>query len=341
MEVYYHGNFWGHYTNEPAGKEITLNHQFHWKGRTWRIPAVYVCTSGIVVDYCIRIPNPEIERFLEKWEEKAESRRLTAEEEEQIELENPLCLHAFTDLTVNGIPLERNNGCGNTWYPAHKQFIDKQVMEELMEAYHCDRSDGWYFSRETFAWPDGLNADTVLHSLAFHLHTVPTAHPNAHFVTEDGNFPKEIQITHPITGAIHTITPTAHWAEKLSEEQLSSMFAIDELPSDIAASIQKRKYPPHFRWLTYTLSPELTMEEFRIQDCVPSDPPRSLSGSEVDKEMGCSAIFMSSPENLPPNQHSVFSSFHFAPVSRVEWRTIFYYKECEDITIELKPSSRN
>jgi hypothetical protein len=338
MEVYYHGNFWGHYTDEPAGKEITLHHQFHWNGRTWRIPAVYVCTSGIVVDYCIRIPNPEIERFLEKWEEKAESRRLTAEEEEQIERENPLRLHAFTDLTINGIPLERNNGCGNTWYPAHKQFTDEQVMEELMEAYHCDRSDGWYFSRETFAWPDGLNADTVLHSLAFHLHTVPTAHPNAHFVTEDGNFPKEIRLIHPNTHQEHLLHIHACEPDTLPKEAFAS---------EVFQNQEATEFPTHFQKLTYTLSPALSAEEFCIRDCAPCDPPRKprtesyLSDSTYQiteaQDDGLTAVYfaLSKPMLGTP------SSLHFAPVTRVKWRTIFYCKDCEDITIELEPSTKN
>lgn len=53
-KVYFDSSFWGHHGRERAGREMSVQKWFSWAGRDWFVPAVYVCSKGIVVDFCMR-----------------------------------------------------------------------------------------------------------------------------------------------------------------------------------------------------------------------------------------------------------------------------------------------
>ena len=72
-KVYFEGNFWGHSGRDRAGVEIKLNKHFDWAGHHWIIPAVYSCSKGLVVDFCMRAEAEDIRRFIAKWNLTAEN----------------------------------------------------------------------------------------------------------------------------------------------------------------------------------------------------------------------------------------------------------------------------
>ena len=72
-KVYFEENFWGHSGKDRAGTEIRLNKQFDWAGHHWVIPAVYSCSKGLVVDFCMRAEVEDIRRFIAKWNLTAEN----------------------------------------------------------------------------------------------------------------------------------------------------------------------------------------------------------------------------------------------------------------------------
>lgn len=63
MKVYYSGNFWGGHKFEHPGKEIPVRKEFMWGGLKWHIPAIYACSKGLVIDFCVEIPQKRIEKF--------------------------------------------------------------------------------------------------------------------------------------------------------------------------------------------------------------------------------------------------------------------------------------
>ena len=107
-KVYFEGNFWGHSGKERAGTEVPLNQQFEWAGHHWIIPAAYSCSKGFVVDFCMRTPEEDIRKFINKWDlhpENDSCEYFTQEQQMQIDLDNPLCL--WVDDFSGGISVDK------------------------------------------------------------------------------------------------------------------------------------------------------------------------------------------------------------------------------------------
>lgn len=83
--------------------------------------------------------------------------------------------------------------------------------------------------------------------------------------------------------------------------------------------------------LSYSISPEISTDRFRIQDCSKSDQPRTL-----DSTTGPTSIFIARKHAEEPQKHIVYSSLHFDKESVVKWKTIFYERERENLTVVLK-----
>ena len=107
-KVYFDGSFWGHHGRERAGREMPVQKWFSWAGRDWFVPSVYVCSKGIVVDFCMRAEASALRGFMEKWgidPESDESIDFSRGEREQMEREHPLSLGFTPSLTLNGAKL--------------------------------------------------------------------------------------------------------------------------------------------------------------------------------------------------------------------------------------------
>lgn len=63
-KVYFDGSFWGHHGRERAGREVPVQKWFSWAGRDWFVPSVYVCSKGIVVDFCMRTEASALRGFM-------------------------------------------------------------------------------------------------------------------------------------------------------------------------------------------------------------------------------------------------------------------------------------
>ena len=66
-KVTYEGGFYP--KRGRAGKEIKLDKEFLWANEKWHVPAVYVCTKGMVVDFCIEVDVDLVKNFINKWNE--------------------------------------------------------------------------------------------------------------------------------------------------------------------------------------------------------------------------------------------------------------------------------
>ena len=113
-KVYFDGSFWGHHGRERAGREMPVQKWFSWAGRDWFVPSVYVCSKGIVVDFCMRTEASALRGFMEKWgidPESDESIDFSRDEREQMEREHPLSLGFTPSLTLNGATAAASFSC--------------------------------------------------------------------------------------------------------------------------------------------------------------------------------------------------------------------------------------
>jgi hypothetical protein len=333
MKVYYSGNYWGGHKSERPRKEYPVMKEFMWKGLKWNIPAIYACSKGLVIDFCIEIPKERIEYFLKSWNQEIRLLGLSDEDLELMEKENPFSIDINIVARINGNELETPRMCAVGWHPfeIEREMIE-DVQEELMEYYNCDRNQGWRFIRACFPWK--TTRKPKIKTLFLTLKEHPIAYSGVHFKTEAPCDRKEIMCIHPVSKQEYKIT--IYDCETTTLQEKSFRFDKD------------MKFPNYYTMLTYSISPELPQEEFRIQDCARSDKPmrkdtNSLTSNEIVScgvaviggADGPSAIFIAAKGSEEYNKRLACSSLHFTQVPEVEWRTIFYVKEYEDYGMEI------
>lgn len=333
MKVYFNGNFWGGHKFEHAGKELPIKKEFWWGGLSWHIPAIYSCSKGLVIDFCVGVSREKIEKYLDHWNREKRISGLSEEEYELMEKENPFTIDFEVEAKINENELGHSRMCATNWHPCDSEREQiEDIQEELMEYYACDRSQGWRFIRVCYPWT--TTRKPKLKTLSLLLKERPVRYAGEHFVTDEFCDRQEMKFIHPVSKKEHCL--------KLYGCETNT------LPADAFSFKKDMEYPTIMKVLTYSISPELSPKEFGIQDCVRSDQPRSQrTNSFVPKEMSSSndsiiggadgpiAIFIArkSPEEL--HKRSVCSSLHFSQVSKVEWRLIFYVKDKEDLYLKI------
>lgn len=113
-EVFFDGGFWSN-SRERPGKELPIHKEFDWAGHHWVIPSIYLCSKGIVVDFCMRTEPAAIRDFMKKWDltpENEEGRSFTQEQQMQLELDNPMRVEFHSLLHLNGKELPSTHGYG-------------------------------------------------------------------------------------------------------------------------------------------------------------------------------------------------------------------------------------
>lgn len=345
MNVRFGDNYWGSKRRGNASEKVIVNKYFTWAGRDWRIPAVYICEEGIVVDYCVRILLEEIQSFLGKWSPRMQD-SLSDEEQMRAEQENPFQLEFREKAWINGVESPERSSCGTAWYPSclhEAEFAEspdgvreaalevfKSVEEELMEVYECNRNFGWKFWRSSFAWPEGVKD---LASLEIVLGKEPMSYPGPHFKSGPGAEGNTMEFIHPGTGVKHMLT--VHGWEKNSLPE----HVIENMPS---ARTKILKAPGEFIVMQYSVEPEISQEELQIHDCAPSDPPviekkcAAGSVSVIGGASGPTSIFLAGKsKDKCPDCRCALSSLHYEAVEDVEWRMEFFVKDEQEIKVEI------
>ncbi|MBS6396258.1 MAG: hypothetical protein KH452_03760 [Clostridiales bacterium] len=329
MEIYFGNNFWGGRDDGEPGEEIRIEKTFEWEGRECRIPAVYACEKGIVTDLCIRIPAEEIRVFLEKWNLAENEGKLSDEELEKIDQENPFSLDFEMQVYINGQEAGHGSMCSTAWNPcAGAQEASVGVEEELMDAYECARDAGWRLVRGSFSYPEGIQAP--IHSLRIVLKRRPRTCRGVHFRTGTGQ-DRKVEFVHPGTGTKHVLAVQGWKQEELPAETMSRMHT---------ERIRFVKSPGHFLMMEYTLEPEIPGDEFQIYDCARSDPPvleqrrGAASVSVIGGADGPTAVFLAGKGGKPETR-SACSSLHYEPVDQVEWRMSFQIRQDHRAEIQV------
>ncbi|MDY3918733.1 MAG: hypothetical protein SOZ59_06985 [Candidatus Limivivens sp.] len=318
-QVYFEGNFWGHAKGERPGRKIPVEKEFQWDQKLWRLPAVYSCTGGLAVIFCIRIPTREIRAFLEKWNSERRLSPLTHEEYEQMEQESPFSLDFRVTAKVNGRELERKDMCGTAWHPCgeEREQIDLEA-EELMEAFGCDRQFGWYFVKTAFPW--GTKSRPEIRSLSFEFRKNPVSVFGLRFSVKEGERERELSFVHPVTGQEHTLQILSCEQERLSDQSFPER--------------EGWEFPGNCLVLTYRVLPEISGTDFRIQDCAESDPARKIVAEDRSGKV-CGAVSAAILNRHEPDVCTVCSALHFEPVREAEWRMLFYRKDPKEFSLEV------
>ena len=144
--VYFDGGFYGHPARTRAGRAIPIGQTFEWGGRRWIVPAVYECSAGLVVDFCMQTDAA------------GDSFDFVADA-----IVNGRTLH-WTHGTSTAIPPLSAEVCGDRWIADH---------------YGLNHADGWIVTRQAFPW-DGKKP-AAIHSLRLQLRQEPVSVPGPQF----------------------------------------------------------------------------------------------------------------------------------------------------------------
>lgn len=330
-KVYFDGNFWGHSGNQKAGKEIPLNRQFIWNDEIWKVPSIYICGKGLIVDFYLQVLPEHICAFMDKWDITAECNtpNLTVEQWMQFDTENPLTVNINSTAVLNGIELPSSHGCGICWNPCFPEGNDI-AAESAMLHYGLDHDQGYAIWRCAFPWK--TKRKPLIKTLSVTLMRDPVAIPGQHFTISSPD--DQIELMHPSTGQKHTLIVQEYEQQYLSAEHFNDPHL---------------EFPGHYTMMSYTLSPDLSNECFSIADSAQSDQPRQRhpgpDASQVNSDICCIGIIGSADaptaivlgERNQGKLQVACSALRFEPAEaeNVEWRTAFYEKQCKDISVEL------
>lgn len=328
-KVYFEGNFWGHHGRERAGQEITLNWQFDWENEDWTISAIYTCSKGLVVDFCLRVPPECIRDFMEKWNLPAEDHGavLTDEQRMHIDAENPLAINIRPKAILNGTELESSHGCGLCWNPCLPEGNSLEAWS-VIRHYDLDPDQGYAIWRNAFPWKTKRKPQIKTLSVTFGQE--PVAMPGPHFhVSSPGD---RFAFIHPSTGKMHTLNVQEYEQQELSAEHFND---------------PNQEFPTHYVMMSYTISPELSDQSFMITDCARGDSPRQKNayprmpqatgdvGIAIIGGMdGPTAVFFGG-SNEEGRLRAACSALHFESIENVEWHVVFHEIMRRDITVEL------
>ncbi len=331
-EVYFDGNFWGHAPRQKPGTEIPLGTQFEWAEHHWVIPAVYACSKGLVVDYCMRIEPWLIEAFMDKWDLTAEnegSKQFTQEERMRMKLDNPMQLDFYGILHLNGKEVRPGHSCGCMWNPClPPQYTGDSEGKRLAQHYGLDMNFGWMFWRSRYPWSTKRKPE--IKDLSVTMEQEKVRIPGPHFCVEKPG--DTFCFTYPEKGTEYILTVQEY------EEQTLKMGG---MPDHL-------EYPTHNHVMSYTITPPMPEGALTIQDCAEGDRPRPKkaapnAGSPVAIHDACAIGIIGGADgptaiiygNAAGKLHAACSALHFEPVEMVQWRMVFHEKPFADAFLKL------
>ena len=190
---------------------------FCWKDIEGFIPAFYVGSEGAVLDVCIRVPFPEIERYFGRWTEEKRLSGLTDEEFEEMQSDSPFPSDFRIEMGLDGEELTSGFMCSTVWHPykAEEQYADEEA-EALMEEYGCDRGAGWMFTRWNYGWSGQPVLTPERMTLSFRADRQPVT--AGYFITAEGAEGETHEITDPDSGETYVLTVRTCSNEMMDEE---------------------------------------------------------------------------------------------------------------------------
>lgn len=302
--------FWGKDKPLSEVRRLPADKEFTWAGYQWRIPAVYLCPEGIVMDLCRRILVEQFESFLDQWQERVEEGNLSSWEEEEVIFKNPLHHDFSCRLTLGGKELKTRNRSSVSWVPERIQGrMGEKEEASWMDEYALSRKDCWTCSRISFAWeeekPDRIREKEF--SLTLMPEDVKLSCKESLRLKAGEALPDAVDFIHPLSKEKWRIQIRNVREEKLSPECFDGKEGFE--------------YPCWYQLVEYGTDREGTNQRCRLLDSSRGDSPRYKG-----KEAGAMGVSVLGAEKCEEGVWSAVSSLYFEPGMEVVWRLCFYEK---------------
>ncbi len=328
--VAFDDGFLKNHSDKRGGKEIQLNKSISWGDETLHIPAIYVCSKGLIMDLLIEVDSQKVWDHINKYDLINDEflENCTREQKEQIENENPLRLDINAKPIVNGKTLKHKSSSGCSWIPNLPEDIEQpKEAIEILEHYGFDKEKAWTIKRLQFKWAT-LTKPKINR---LELEVKQAAIPVTVGYFENEKVGDEIKVTSPDDGNEYSVT-----IKNIEKQSLKGLNFPDN----------GYDYPTEVTELTYTVSPEIETGKFRIFDCVEADAPKLKPKKDISPTAHGAAsigiiggsdgpIAVITTSKKPEGLRSAVSSMHFDKDYPTKWRMVFYTKTREDISIKL------
>ena len=330
--VYYDHGFWNRNAKGKPGEEIAINKTFSWGDEIWHIPAVYSCSKGLVVDFCVEIQPEKEKAFIDKWYPVIENdANIINDLREQIEQENPMEVAFRPHLHVNGKEIIATHGTSISWIPENclpDGSIREIESKEVIKHYGLDESQGWVFYRWSCPW--STKRKPKIKSISVKLERELVTIQGVHF--KNPSVGDVIAFVHPIHGTEHKLTVLGYEKQEFPRQGFQH---------------EEYEFPTLHTAMTYTLEPELPGRNFQVRDCLQNEQAKRKPRNQFEPEAnydacaiaiiggadGPTAVFVSAGHNL--EQHCALSALRFEYADDIEWKIVFREKLMEDIETEL------
>ncbi|MGI6254484.1 MAG: hypothetical protein ACOYJZ_02505 [Acutalibacter sp.] len=347
-KVTFDGQFFlGHKPGKRSGKTLPFTGEFDWAGYHWKVPGVYSCREGLVVDLCMEVDPDQLRAFQDKWNltrGNDDESRFSLETQMAIQAENPFCFSYSPQLVVNGRTLQRSKGCGVCYAPFEGAVGTDMEAQWVVEHYQLDKTKAWFLWRWCFPWEKsevgwkGLLLQLgirKLFTLSLRLQGEPARLPGKPF--QVGGPGDTAQLVDPTTGEHYTLTVVGNEATTLNQG----------IPQ--GALPENWEFPTCYRELSYTLEPDPPKGVLTLRDYGEGDRPRvgePLPGKNAPRGVGAAtigiiggadgptAVFVSKKSGS--QTHVACSSLHFQPVEEVTWLPVFQGPRVPDFQICLR-----
>lgn len=329
--VTFDGCYFENHNNKRGTQEVLINREFEWDGETVHIPAVYLCSKGLVIDVLLEVDKNKVWNALEKFnllnDECGSS--LTRDQRDDLARENPLSRHFDASVIVNKKFMRQDHSSACSWIPdLPEEYGPSDEAKEIIEHYGKDLDKAWSVHRMAFRWTTVKKPKVS--NLTLTLIVNEESFPAEHF--KNPAIGDKFEITDPTNGKKHTLT-----VENIDHNSFDG-FPLAE---------NGKEFPKNYTVMTYTVYPDISMREFHIEDCFNSDVVRITKPAEheghftpsVEAEAigiiggadGPIAIITGSRQN----RRTATSAVHFDKEYDIEWRAVFRKKVKTDFMAKL------
>ncbi len=302
FRVFYNGGFAATAGDRSRpGKELRIDAVITWGEERWHIPAAFICTKGLVIDFCIEVPS---ERDIS-----VDSKVIC----------NGTVMQHRSGFYLNYIPDTLTMGAGNDRNAVH-----------VLSHYGLNEDRIWTFLRVSYPWTTKRKSRDIS-SLAVRLEREPEILNGMEL--KDPKEGDTFLLQHPITQSEHTlqigsvevqriINGGVHTGYECPEHCVSMNYTLTPSLPKKEFSVGDRNRGDQPRKISNSRMKAAQNEEFiscaAVAIGVPDGPMAVMHGDRVDTDV-----------------RTAVSSLYFNPPEHMTWKTVFRVKTMEDQEMKL------
>lgn len=315
------------YSETTACKVFLISKQFSWTQEAWCVPAIYICTGGVVVDIIRKFPYFSLKNRLSIYEKKKAEGSNSPMEQLLLETRNPYSFQPTAHLlygenTLDAIHSERFN-----WNPYEKLSGRSDVIQDnvlsykVVDHYGLDILNGWQVFRMYF---EDKMAPLYEGKFALVLDAPDELLPGPTLkVCEPG---ESFVFKNPFAGKYQKLTVTVIEHNTLRQSE------------------SKILYPQNYAVMHYQLSPTLRPDKYCIMDTVFTDNPikKQKNGNLVPILPGMRGYKKPViPDDVLQTYSSdkmnrvAISALTYAPRETLTWQFAAIHKARKSVRVEL------